>query len=111
MEQKDNLVKKDSKENNVKLKLKEYFMNNKYLRHENFNQFIGFIGLKDIWSTEKEQNFLWESIKENATDKQKIDYDTTQRIIFSLFEDDNDKDISDFYDENLDSLRQIIQII
>ena len=81
-------------------------MNNKYLIHENFNLFIEFIGLKEIWSTEKEQDFLWESIKESATDKQKIDYDCTQRVIISLFEDDDDKDISDSNDDdNFDSFR------
>ena len=94
----------NSKENNVKLKLKEYFMNNKILTYENFNQFLEYIGLRDIWSTEKEQNFLWESITEKAIDKNNIDYDATQPVILSLFEEDDDKDISDMYIDNIDNL-------
>ena len=56
-------------ENIAKRKVKEYFEINKVLTHENFNKFIEFIGLRDIWSSEDDQKFLWESIILNATDK------------------------------------------
>ena len=97
----NNLGKINSKESIAKRKIKEYFENNKVLTHEKFNEFLEFIGIKEIWSTEKEQNLLWDSIAEKSTDKKNIDYDSTLNVISKFFEEDDDKDIADMYDENL----------
>ena len=56
------------------------------MTHENFNKFIEFIGLRDIWSSENEQKFLWETIISNSTDKNNIDYKSTLNGICSFFE-------------------------
>ena len=90
-----NLNKENSKENKVKLKLKEYFSNNKSLIHENFNDFLEFIGLREIWSTEDEQKILWNAIISNSKDKINIDYDSALNAISSfLDEDDNDNELN-----------------
>ena len=83
-------------ESSAKIKIKEYFENNKVLTHENFNKFIEFIGLRDIWSSE-DQKFLWETITLNATDKNNIDYESALNGICSFFEQDDGKDIDDIY--------------
>ena len=100
----DNLYNNNSKERKVKLKIKEYFEKNKVLTHKNFNQFLEFIGLKEIWSTKKEQNFLWETILGYAKDKNNIDYDATLLAISSFFEEDDEKNSVDMYDDNINTL-------
>ena len=82
-------------ENIVKGKIKEYFENNKVLTHENFNAFIEFIGLRDIWGSDEQ--FLWESIILNSTDKNNIDYNSALNGISSFFEQDDGKDIDHIY--------------
>lgn len=99
-----NLNKENSKENKVKLKLKEYFSKNEKLFHENFNAFLEFIGLSDIWSTEKEQNILWESIKAKATDKENIDYDAASSAISTFLDEDDNCEIDDIFDDNIDNI-------
>ena len=84
-------------ENIAKKKVKEYFEINKVLTHENFSKFIEFIGLRGIWSSENDQNFLWESIILNSTDKKNIDYYSALNGICSFFEEDDGKDIDDIY--------------
>ena len=97
----NNLEQNNSKESIAKRKIKEYFDNNKVLTHEKFNDFLEFIGIKEIWSKEKEQNLLWDSITEKSTDKNNIDYNSTLNVISKFFEEDDDKDIADMYDENI----------
>lgn len=99
-----NVNKENSKENKVKLKLKEYFTKNEKLFHENFNTFLEFIGLSDIWSTEKEQNILWESIKAKATDKENIDYDAASSAISTFLDEDDNCEINDIFDDNIDNI-------
>ena len=84
--------KNDTKQNNVKEKLKEYFSENKQLNKKDFNSFLSFIGLSDIWSSEQEQIILWESISNKAKDKNNIDYDATLAAICELFEEDEEED-------------------
>jgi len=100
----NNIQNKNSKERKAKLKLKEYFTKHEKLTYENFNQFLEFIGLREIWSNEKEQNYLWETITSNSIDKQNIDYDTTLLGISSFFEEDDGKDINDIYDETINQI-------
>ena len=97
----NNIEENNSKETMAKKKIKDYFDNNKVLTHENFNQFLEFIGIKEIWSTEKEQNLLWDSIVEKSIDKNNVDYDSTLKGISKFFEEDEDEDINDIYDENI----------
>ena len=97
----NNIHEKNSKESIAKLKIKEYFSINKTLTHDKFNNFIEFIGLKEIWSTEIEQNLLWESLVANSKDKKTIDYDSSLNGISAFFDEDDGKDISDIYDENI----------
>lgn len=99
----DNLNNNNSKENKVKIKLKEYFTKNKVLIHKNFNQFLEFIGLKEIWSTKKEQNFLWETITAYAKDKKNIEYDATLLGISNFFEEDDEKNSDDINDDNINT--------
>ena len=88
--------KNDSKMNRVKAKIKEYFEKNKQLNKKDFNSFISFIGLSDIWSSE-EQMFLWESIITKAKKEDNIDYEQTLSCICEFFEyeDDEDEEIID----------------
>ena len=97
----NNIHEKNSKESIAKLKIKEYFSINKTLTHDKFNNFIEYIGLKEIWSTEIEQNLLWESLVANSKDKKTIDYDSSLNGISTFFDEDDGKDISDIYDENI----------
>ena len=83
----------NSKESKVKLKLKEYFSINKVLIHENFNKFLEFIDLKEIWSTENEQKILWETISSKSKDKNKIDYNSALIGISLFFDEDEDNKI------------------
>ena len=81
------------KEKNAKIKIKEYFDKNKSLTKDNFDNFISFIGLKEIWSTEEEQKFLWDSISIYAVDKKNIDYEAALCGINDLFEEEeNDEE-------------------
>ena len=79
-----------SKKDNVKSKIREYFEKKNQLIKEDFDSFLSFIGLKDIWSIEEEQKILWESIVSKAKDKDNIDYDATLEGIFELFEYEDD---------------------
>nr|MCR5262962.1 hypothetical protein [Clostridiales bacterium] len=99
-----NLNKEISKESKIKLKLKEYFTINEKLFHENFNSFLEFIGLSEIWSTKKEQNLLWESIMAKATDKENIDYDAASSAISTFLDEDDNSQIDDVLDDNIDNL-------
>ena len=99
-----NLNKENSKENKVKSKLKEYFTINEKLFHENFNAFLEFIGLSDIWSTEKEQNILWDTIMSKATDKENIDYDAASSAISTFLDEDDNCEIDDIFDDNIDNI-------
>ena len=99
-----NLNKENSKENKVKLKLKEYFIINEKLFHENFNSFLEFIGLSDIWSTEKEKNILWDTIMAKATDKENIDYDAASSVISTFLDEDDNCEIDDIFDDKIDNI-------
>ena len=99
-----NLNKDNSKENKVKLKLKEYFTINEKLFHENFNSFLEFIGLSDIWSTEKEKNILWDTIMAKATDKENIDYDAASSVISTFLDEDDNCEIDDIFNDNIDNI-------
>ena len=97
----NNFNKNNSKESIAKLKIKEYFSINETLTHDKFNHFLEFIGLKEIWSTEIEQNLLWETLVAISKDKKSIDYDSALRGISTFFDEDDGKDITDIYDENI----------
>ena len=87
----NNQNKNDSKKNKVKENIKEYFKKNKQLNKKDFDSFLSFIGLRDIWSDEEEQMILWESIISKAKNKDNIDYDAVLDGINELFEDDDDE--------------------
>ena len=88
--------KKDSKENETKTKIKEYFDINKSLTKNNFNNFLNYIGLGQIWSTDDEQNILWDKVAMYSVDKKNIDYEAALCGINDFFEEeDDDNDISD----------------
>ena len=70
----------------AKLLIKEYFEKNIYLTEDNFDSFLSFIGLKDIWDSKEEQKFLWDLIKNKAKDKENIDYDSALETIIECFE-------------------------
>ena len=82
--------KSDSKVNKVKIKIKEYFEKNKQLCKKDFNSFIIFIGLNDIWSSE-EQMFLWETIISKFKRKDNFNYEETLSSICEFFEDDEEE--------------------
>ena len=93
--------KSTSKKEEVNSKIKEYFKKKNQLLKEDFDSFLDFIGLKDIWSNEEEQKVLWESIINKAKDKDNIDYEATLEGICELFEDEED-DLNDIKNENID---------
>ena len=125
----------ESKKSKVKINIKEYFNKNKQLKKEDFDSFLSFIGLREIWSDEEEQNILWESILSKAKNKDCIDYDAALEGINDLFEEDDDDDgeevvvdknncyekISNYYldvntnenciDEYLNSIKENIQLL
>ena len=82
--------KSNSKKEKVKSKIKEYFKKENQLHRKDFDSFLSFIGLRDIWSKEEEQEFLWRYIENKAKDKENIDYEATLEGICELFEDDED---------------------
>ena len=97
LEKEDKIIdKKDSKENETKIKIKEYFDINKSLAKNNFNNFLNYIGLGQIWSTEDEQNILWDKVTMYSVDKKNIDYEAALCGINDFFEEeeDDDNDIS-----------------
>ena len=83
--------KSESKVNKVKIKIKEYFEKNKQLCKKDFNSFISFIGLSDIWSNE-EQMFLWETITSKVKRQDNFNYEETLSSICDFFEDDEDEE-------------------
>ena len=97
LEKEDIIIdKKDSKQNETKIKIKEYFDINKSLTKNNFNNFLNYIGLGQIWSTDDEQNILWDKVAMYSVDKKNIDYEAALCGINDFFEEeDDDNDISD----------------
>ena len=92
--------KKNSIENNARIKIKEYFTINKSLEKNNFNNFIDFIGLSEIWSSEEERNFFWENLLQKSENKFEIDYKTVISGVNAYFEEEDDDDIKDNNLEN-----------
>ena len=95
-----------SKEDKVRIKIKEYFKKENQLIKENFDSFLSFIGLKEIWSTEEEQKVLWESIISKAKDQENINYEATLEGICALFEDEEDikeEEMENFIEKNIEN--------
>ena len=86
----------NSLENKIYLKLKEYFELNKFLTLENLDKFLVFLGLKNIWFDEKEQNELWELIRSKSLDKNNIDYNTIYNVLNEYFSQNNNEEIDTF---------------
>ena len=88
-----------SRQEKAKSLIKEYFDKNIYLTQDNFDSFLSFIGLKDIWNSKEDQKYLWDSIKNKAKDKENIDHDSTLETIMEFFEteeeENRDEDIKD----------------
>ena len=88
-----------SRQEKAKSLIKEYFDKNIYLTQDNFDSFLSFIGLKDIWNSKEDQKYLWDSIKNKAKDKENIDHDSTLKTIMEFFEteeeENRDEDIKD----------------
>ena len=89
----EKLKEKNSIENNARIKIKEYFSKNKSLEKNNFNKFIEYIGLSEIWSTEEEQSFFWENLVQNTKNKNEIDYNTVLSGVNAYFEEEEDDEI------------------
>jgi hypothetical protein len=87
---------KETKENRTKSKIKEYFKKNDSLIKKNFNNFLIFIGLGQIWSTESEQKLLWDRIVSYTINKNNVDYEAVLCGISDFFEEEEDE----IYDEN-----------
>ena len=83
--------KSDSKVNKVKIKIKEYFEKNNQLNKKDFNSFLSFIGLSDIWSGD-EQMFLWETITSKVKRQDNFNYEETLSSICEFFEDDEEEE-------------------
>ena len=92
--------KKNSIENNARIKIKEYFKINKSLKKNNFNNFIDYIGLSEIWSLEEEKNLFWENLVQKSENKNEIDYKTVISGVNAYFEEEIDDDIKDNNLEN-----------
>lgn len=84
--------KEDSKKNSIKSSIKEYFTKNKQLNKTNFDSFLSFIGLKETWSTEEEQMYLWQVIESKAKNKNNIDYEAALSGINDFLENEDDED-------------------
>ena len=86
---------KNSKENQIKENIRKYFNEHQSLTLQNFDNFLEYIGLKEIWSSEDEQAILWDSIKSYAVDKKNIDYNSALNGIMDLFNEDDDDQVDD----------------
>ena len=95
--------KSTSRKDKTKSKIKEYFQKKDKLTKEDFDSFLSFIGLKEIWSAEEEQQFLWESIINKAKDKENIDQDDAWEGIIDVFEDEQEDDIKEQKEEISDT--------
>lgn len=93
-----------SKKDKVKAKIKEYFENKNQLIKTEFDSFLTFIGLKDIWSTKEEQKFLWESIENKAKNKEYIDHNAALESIIEFFEDEQEDDLLDIKVKDIESI-------
>ena len=80
-----------SRQEKAKSLIKEYFEKNIYLTQDNFDSFLSFIGLKDIWNSKEDQKYLWDSIKNKAKDKENIDHDSTLETIMEFFETEEEE--------------------
>ena len=102
----EKLKEKNSIENNARIKIKEYFSKNKSLEKNNFNKFIEYIGLSEIWSTEEEQSFFFFFLIQNTKNKNQIDYNTVLSGVNAYFEEEEDDEIKD---DNLDNKINLIE--
>ena len=93
-----------SKKDKVKAKIKEYFENKNQLIKTEFDSFLTYIGLKDIWSTKEEQKFLWESIENKAKNKEYIDHNAALESIIEFFEDEQEDDLLDIKVKDIESI-------
>ena len=89
--------KNESKENRTKSKIKEYFKNNNFLIKKNFNNFLIFIGLGQIWSTESEQKLFWDKIVSYTANKNNVDSVDYEAVLCG---------ISDFFEEEEDEINE-----
>ena len=81
---------KKDKENEYRSKIKEYFTLNKALKKDQFSNFLRFINLDEIWSTENDQKILWDKISMYAVDKKNIDYEAALCGISDFFEEEGE---------------------
>ena len=89
--------KNESKEKRTKSKIKEYFKNNNFLIKKNFNNFLIFIGLGQIWSTESEQKMFWDKIVSYTANKNNVDSVDYEAVLCG---------ISDFFEEEEDEINE-----
>ena len=95
-EAKNNIIEK-----NARIKTKEYFNKYKSLTKNNVGNFLEYIGLSEIWSTEEDQNFFWEELISKSENKEEIDYDTAISSINDYFkEEEEDMDMNDNKENN-----------
>ena len=87
----NNTDKKPNKETEIRIKIKEYFSLNNSLTKNQFFNFLKYIGLDEIWSTENEQKILWDKIAMYAVDKKNIDYQAALCGISDFFEEDDEE--------------------
>ena len=82
---------KRKKETNIRAKIKEYFVLNKVLSKNEFLNFVKFIDLDEIWSTENGQKILWDKMSLYALDKKIIDYEAALCGISDIFEEEEER--------------------
>ena len=99
--------KKESKESKVKKNVYEYFTKNKILNKNDFDSFLSYIGLREIWSKKDEQNILWDTITEKAEDKNNVNYGNVLAGICNLFEESDDNCENKDKNENLEVINEI----
>ena len=105
MNKKDVKNEKGSLENKAKIKIKDYFNEYRSLTKVDFSNFIKYIGLSEIWSTEDEQNLFWEKLVQNSENKNEIDYDTIVCGFNEFFEEEvsDDDHIDNIENNNISS--------
>ena len=93
---------KRKKETNIRAKIKEYFALNKVLSKNEFLNFVKFIELDEIWTTENGQKILWDKISSYALDKNIIDYEAALCGISDIFEEEEEERNEEINDINND---------
>ena len=89
------LNKIESKENITRIKIKDYFNINKNLIKSNYDNFLKYISLEQICTTDRKKKLLWNKMAMYSLDKNSIDYEAAICGMSDFFEEEEKNNISE----------------